>query len=387
MIRAILLLLFLPFFLASLALSGLRIVTLSAPDAVSRIAWIDPDMDLTAHRQLLRDTIDPELPYLVSPRHQKHLARLSPLDTLPYMPLLISASADRDLEAMQVLSEHVLRLDPRNRAARFVSAQLAVTRGQSDEAMAALVPLVTLDRSNAQIYIQEMAALAATADGRETLLATLSKAPGWGGSLVRQLAATSTDTDFLFRLFELYPEGQSSFVQALARRGELERAHLTFLNFLSADQIQQVSAPFDGQFQGLAGAQPFNWVINKSYAGFENGGGLFASFFGQGRPMIAEQLVRLSPGPYRARFVMSGQVFQNGGHFAWTIGCTRSGETLLTRPIVELLSSNTEYDAGFTVPDTGCRFQTLRLTGVAGAFPRTSRAIITSVEITSERGS
>lgn len=381
MIRASLFLLCLPFFLLSFALSGVRLLSLYAPGQAEAIAWLDPDDALRTQRALFQTNMDPALPYLVSPRQQMLLARLSPLDTLPFMPPLVQASADRDLEAMQTLSEHVLHLDPRNRAARFVAAQLAVAREQPQAAMQALVPLLALDRQNSAAYLAEMASIAATAEGRQVLLDALSSRPPWGAGLVRRLAQSTVDTDFLLSLLDLYPEGQSSFVQALVRRGDLERAHLTFLNFLPLDLVTRIGVPFDRQFRGTDGAQPFNWVINRTYANLEKAGGLSVSFFGQGRPIIAEQILRLSPGPYRADFVMNGELFQNGGHFDWSLECTRTGEPLMTRPIIELLSSPTNHEALFDVPGNGCSFQTLRLRGVAGAFPRTSRATVTEVNI------
>lgn len=362
-------------------LSGTRLVERVWPQVGSVVGMLDPDAGLREARKRVTSELSSSSTLLTGLSEQTKLAIWDPLSDLPFMPLLIDASANQDLDRMLALSEHVIQLNPRNRIARFVGAQIAVLSGEPETAMQSLANLLTLNPSQSETYLAEISVLAQTQVGQNAVIDALKSEPIWTGQLVRQLTRDVDDPEFLVRLFEYYPPGQNSYIRALADRGELERAHLTFLNFLPTELIGRTGVPFDGGFEGFPGAQPFNWRVHSEYASYEPQGGIYISFFGQGRPTIASQTLRLSPGTYSVQFEMNGRIHRSGGHLNWLMICSRSEEVLFELPITELLSSTTEFQLSFDVPDQQCTFQTLKLLGVAGEFPRTTRALLRRVDI------
>ncbi|MGB0262761.1 MAG: hypothetical protein ACPGCY_08250, partial [Henriciella sp.] len=75
--------------------------------------------------------------------------------------------------------------------------------------------------------------------------------------LVNELARQSNDPAFLLQLFEYYPDGQNTYVKTLVREGELERAHIAFLDLLPQTRRPRVTTPYNREFDELEGAQPF----------------------------------------------------------------------------------------------------------------------------------
>lgn len=362
-------------------LSGVRLLERFEPDSSAAVSVLDPDSQLRRSTRNLASGLEASSLFMISEREQTKVLVANPLSELPFIPELVSASADQDTDRMDALTQHVLRLNSRNRVARFVEAQLAVLDGEAAQAVDSLGNLLTLNPSQSDAYLAEMSRLAGTKAGQDAILQALDARPFWTGDLVEKLASEIDDPGFLVALFERHPMGQYHYIAALARRGELERAHLTFLNFLPLELIGKTGVPFDNTFQKLPGAPPFNWRAHREYASFEPQGGLYISFFGQGRPVILSQTLRLSAGTYRAEFEMNGRIHRSGGHLLWRLNCSRSGEPLFDLPITELLSSATPFQADFEVPADDCAFQTLELLGVAGEFPRTTRALVRRADI------
>ncbi|MEL7547229.1 MAG: hypothetical protein AAGJ84_11295 [Pseudomonadota bacterium] len=381
MIRPILLLITGALISCAVYLSGIRLLEHHSPETASLFGALDPDQKLREGRRTLDSGLTGSSPFVIGAHHTHTIATQDPLSDLPYIPGLVSASAEQDTERMAAISRHVIHLNPRNRVGRFVEAQLAVIGGEAATAMTSLANLLSLNPGQSDAYLAEISELARTEDGQEAILEALRAKPVWTGRLVRRLTQDIDDAEFLVRLFEFYPLGQNSYIRALAARGELERAHLTFLNFLPIDLIGKTGVPFDSSFVGLPGAPPFNWRLHREYASFEPQGGLYISFFGQGRPIIATQTLRLSPGTYSADIEMNGRIHRTGGHLAWDLVCTRTGEVLFELPITELLASITPFQAVFDVPGPDCGFQTLTLRGIAGEFPRTTRAMVRRASI------
>ena len=373
------------FLLFATYLSGVRLLERVSPETAAWLGVLDPDRSLRENKRELQSALASPEGVLPNPDLAADIALSDPLSDLPYIVPLIDASSRLDVPQMTLLSEHVLRLNPRNRIGQFVQAQLAVLAGDAVPAMEALANLLTLNPAQTDVYLAEISQLAQTEAGQAAILDVLAQEPRWTGRLVRQLTADVRDTNFLIELFDYYPPGQNSYIAALANRGELERAHLTFLNYLPAELIGKTGVPFDDRFMGLPGAQPFNWRLHREYASLEPQGGLYISFFGQGRPVIAEQILRLSAGTYRTEVDISGRVHRAGGHLAWTMLCSRTGEELFVLEVLELMSSANTLEAVFDIPEDGCKFQTLRLNGVAGEFPRTTRALVRHVQISRVR--
>ncbi|HIM29174.1 MAG TPA: hypothetical protein EYG57_06420 [Planctomycetes bacterium] len=285
-------------------------------------------------------------------------------------------------EHRRALAEHILRVSPRSISARLTLAELNYREGMYRETAYHLSRLIELDRGNANSFLDILVAMSAQTHSRAAIEEILIAHPVWGDRLVSKLAQQSDDFDFLIALSREYPSTQSATIGALIRSGNLDRAHAVFREFLDKESLKSASVPYDNGFYGLTGAQPFNWRVNTSFARLRQSGGLEISFFGQGRPWIADQTLKLSSGAHIASFTMQGTLYPGAGHFAWSIGCIDGNEDLLNLSIKQLESTPVTISRVLNVPQKDCSFQRLRLFGVAGEFPRTARATVTNVEIT-----
>ncbi|QYJ00050.1 hypothetical protein KUV46_11955 [Thalassovita mediterranea] len=308
----------------------------------------------------------------------------APLSAQPFVVRLVSISKDEpdSFELQRRLAEHVLRIAPRQVAARLKLAELNYLDGEYGDAAAGIARLIVLNRENAMVYSDMLSAMALQKTSRPIIEELLSEKPVWGAQIVNKLAGKLSDTDFLISLARDYPASQDAVVRSLISKGDLENANSAFLQFLSTEARETRTIPFDNRFEQKAGAQPFNWRINQSFASFDQGGGLAVSFFGRGKPWIAEQIIELSSGIYEANFVMDGNLYDNGGSFEWSLECLDARKPLLTLSIDTLTSLPEAKVVTFTVPDQSCPYLRLRLSGVAGEFPRTARAFVREVRLT-----
>lgn len=307
----------------------------------------------------------------------------APLSARPFAIRLTGTTGNEpDLsELKRSLAEHILRIAPRHVAATLKLAELDYLDGQYEETAAGISKLMELDRRNANTFLDVLTAMTLQNTSRSAIDELLDEQPAWGERLVSKLAGELSDTDFLIELARAYPASQDDVVRSLVAHGDLNLAHAAFLEFLVDEVRTTHSVPFDSRFEQISGARPFNWRINGSFASMEQRGGLAVSFFGQGRPWIAEQIVKLSPGTYAASFAMKGDLYRGGGSFEWSLQCLEAGEPLMTLPVEELASVPNSQVATFAVPTENCAFQRLRLSGVAGEFPRTARALVKEVTL------
>lgn len=312
----------------------------------------------------------------------------APLSARPFAIRLAGTTGNEpgSSELRRDLAQHIRRIAPRHVAARLKLVELDYLNGNYDETAAEISILLELDRPNANTFLNVLTAMALQDASKPAIEKLLEERPDWGAPLVSKLARESRDIDFLISLARDYPESQNAVVRSLVAKEDMDRAHAAFLEFLGDDARTMRSVPFDNRFEQMSGAQPFNWRINRSFANIEQRGGLAVSFFGQGRPWIAEQTIKLAPGSYTASFVMEGNLYRGGGSLEWSLKCLDLREPLMTLSVEELTSVSESQVSTFTVPIENCAYQRLRLSGVAGEFPRTARALISEVDLSPAAG-
>lgn len=312
----------------------------------------------------------------------------APLSSRPFT-IRLAGSTGNEPESSKLqrdLAEHIRRIAPRHVTARLKLVELDYLDGNYEETAAGISKLLELDRPNADTFLNVLTAMALQNTSRPAIEELLEEQPAWGARLVSKLARESRDIDFLISIARDYPESRDAVVRSLVAGGDMNRAHAAFLEFLDDEARTMRSVPFDNRFEQMSGAQPFNWRINRSFANIEQRGGLAVSFFGQGRPLIAEQTIKLSPGTYTASFVMEGTVYRGGGSLEWSLHCFDAREPLMTLSVEELTSVPESQVSTFTVPVENCAYQRLRLSGVAGEFPRTARALVSEVTVSPAAG-
>jgi len=370
---------------AGLVISA-RLIQLGGGETIPVIQHLDPYTSARSQRQTLTNQLDQIEANAPSKLRVNDLAIAAPLDPLPFTIRMIEQASSSEFGPAATLAKHVKLLDPRHRVAHFISAQIALENAQPNEALNALERLVILDRDNQRDYLAGMVQVVMATGDIAAIEDLLDDKPTWGGQFVNMLSDDLHDVRILQRLYKYYPENQSSFVRAVAKSGDLERAYIAFLSFLNDEELGAMTVPYDSDFKGLTGAKPFNWLVNEKFGELERNGGLYVNFFGKGRPTLSEQILVLSPRQYIATVEMGGELYQYGGSFEWIIQCVGKRENLMTIPIDKLAATKSTFRGLFDVPPTGCNFQRLRLLGVAGEYPRTTRAKISSVTISAAIG-
>ncbi|MEM6898354.1 MAG: hypothetical protein AAF583_01090 [Pseudomonadota bacterium] len=296
---------------------------------------------------------------------------------------MLDADIRGDQQLVQAQAEHIVRLYPRGETARIQLADSAARAGKFESAFTQLDILIDLDSDRADLYLDAMARLAQFPATWTIIEAKLETRPKWGPDLLSRLQETIENKNLFDRLYAHYPELQSQYVESLGRDGDWDSAFVAYVTYLDADQIDEMAVPFDSHFENLPAPRPFTWSINSQHAALDIPRGLHVTFFGRGRPRIADQVLALSPGRYKLESEISGQIHQNGGHLTWQLICENSGELLGKVDISELGAANELFRLEFDVPTTDCPFQLLSLNGISGQFPRTLRADIEYVSITS----
>lgn len=367
----------------SLAYCGLILVTrlLSQGGYMSAdmAKYVDPYIYLSAAQAQFRAELLDGDETLPEPFMAAEINRYSPLSTEPYVLQMIDARVANNQARTEKLARHIIALNPRHQGAHTFMAEAAYLKGDAVTTLAALSHLIEFDPQNADRYLASMVALAPFPNGQETLLAALDDKPRWGVKLANLLVETVEDDQFIVAVLRAYPTSQSTYVRALWAKGERQRAHNLFLEL--QDDKKTSRAPFDPDFSQREGARPFNWRIARDVAEFETGGGLYITFFGSGRPTIAEQVVKLRSGAYTFSAEMRGETHRNGGHFQWRIECVGTNVLIHEQTVDELMASDTRFEGVFAVPQDSCTFQHVRLQGVAGLYPRTTRAEVLRVSI------
>lgn len=309
------------------------------------------------------------------------LFRTAPLSPLPFLAGMIDAAQQGDTHRTRQLAEHALALTPRNEASRLQLAGMSALEGDYETALDQLRVLITLNGRRRAIYLDAMAVIATDPASWPHIEAQLQRLPNWGPALLDRLAETITDKYLYSRLYSYFPKAQGRYVGGLSRRGDWDDAFVAYVSFIETTTLQELSVPFDSEFRGLDAPQPFNWTLNRQFAEMELGGGLYVHFFGRGRPKIASQTLVLSPGQYTFGLDISGETWRGGGGLRWHIRCTDSDEDLVALDIFELNTAGSALSVDFEIPPQDCTFQNLILAGVAGEFPRTTRASIDKVSI------
>ncbi|WP_018147483.1 hypothetical protein [Henriciella marina] len=308
----------------------------------------------------------------------------APLSSRPFSVRMATiAPGDAELRLVRRrLTEHIIRIAPRNAHARLVLAEIEFQDGNFDRGALNISNLLSIGGANNSLLIDALVAMAAQTETRPAIEELLQGEPVWGARLVSNLAGKLDDTDLLIRWAIDYPQSHGDIVRALYNAGEVDEAYRAFLNFLPPGGNSDPTIPFDSRFLALDGSEPFNWRLSRNLASFEPGGGLGVSFFGQGNPTIAQQVIHLTPGDYNIQASMDGNLYERGGKLRWTVQCISSKSTQLALEVQELSSNKSSISGAFEVPAEDCDFQWLQLSGVAGEFPRPVRARIHEVLIT-----
>ncbi|MEM7329348.1 MAG: hypothetical protein AAF437_11450 [Pseudomonadota bacterium] len=313
----------------------------------------------------------------------RELAVLSPTDVLPYEVALANAVRTGDLEIMNEFAERALARQPRSLAAHLHLFQSAAQRGNYPSLIARYERLVKLRSLNPQLLTRALIGVFRNAEDWSPLMAYLNDRPHSGDMIVSQLLLETELPQKIDQLISKYPSAQPAYLSRKIRERALPAAYQAWLSFADLSEIDQTALPFNGSFTVRGEPPPFNWTVHSSRAELQSDGGLYVSYAGLGTPLIASQIFSIAPGSYQLTTKAIGRMPANGGSLEWFISCAEEFDHLATAEIVlTKISEQQVFVSDVHIPDAACQFVSLELRGRSGAFPKSSRIVITSVDLT-----
>jgi len=346
-----------------------------------------------------------------SPKTDQTDERTAPPDRAP-LPL-----TEADRKEIRALAERALFNDPLNARALRILGQLAVDAG--DEVNATQLMQAAADRSwsepiaiywlmlkafeqedytttlhyadgflrkRPQLIAQAIPVLARIAENkRETtvgaLKTLLNSNPPWRSAFFAKLPGAIGDARTPLGLLLSANKSASpptrgdlsGYLNFLIGRKFYELAYYTWLQFLPPEQLARAGFVINGSFEATPSGAPFDWVIAQGSSGVTtdirlrpelNGEQALHLEFGPGRANFRgiSQLLMLAPGTYALQGQLKGEIIGRRG-LQWSIACAGARGAPIGESEMFLGTARTWTDflISFSVPDTDCRAQYLRL--------------------------
>ncbi|MEO1660385.1 MAG: hypothetical protein AAFR51_05315 [Pseudomonadota bacterium] len=310
------------------------------------------------------------------------LAKRAPVDPVPYEAALTRASSSFDPLGAEAFAARAKALQPRSLAARLHHLSLAAFAGEYEQVIGDYQRIIDLRAIDGNLLADALIGVFRSSGEWSALVAYIKTEPATGNRLLSRLMDEDVPVAELEGLIALYPNYQGRYLQRLVRDGLLEEAYSAWRLFANLPDELLVGVPFNSEFEDRTEPEPFNWSISRDRAEYQNRGGLYVTYLGTERPFIAAQTLRAAPGDYVLQTEAMGRMPEDGGALEWDLTCVES-RTRIARQSLQLktISAKERFEMEVTIPEADCAFQTLQLWGRAGAFPKTSRTEILSVQL------
>lgn len=317
----------------------------------------------------------------------RQLAVLAPTDVLPYEVALANAVQSGDATIMDEFAERALARQPRSLAAHLHFFQSAAQQGDYSSLITQYERLIKLRSLNSQLLTRALIGVFRGADDWKPLMEFLDERPNSGDTIIFQLLREPELPPEIDLLISKYPSAQSAYLSRKIKERDFQSAYQAWLTFADLSDEERRLFPFNGTFLIRAESPPFNWILHSSRSELQTDGGLYVSFAGTGTPLIASQVFSAAPGSYKLQTKAIGRMPPNGGSLEWFISCTENYKLLATSEILlSKISEEEVFETELSIPELGCRFLSIELRGRSGAFPKTSRVVVTSVELKNTSG-
>jgi hypothetical protein len=321
-------------------------------------------------------------------RAYQALAR-QPLAETPMLLAAIQALAAGDTKRGEALLVEARHRDPRFRAARLLLLDRYLRTNRVREAGEEIAILTRLLPEAGDLLVPQLAAMAANPDTGTVLLRVLARDPNLQDDVLTRLAGTASP-DIVLKAAKAAParpgaapQWQNVLLSRLTGSGDFARAYALWRSFTGAGAGSGDKNIYDGRFQGLAGAPPFNWQLNASASGVAErapGGGLQVQYFGRDPAELASQILLLRPGSYKLMLQADGSASGEGARLTWSIACGQAPAHLVDLPLLKISSAPRTLRTQFTVA-AGCSAQWLRLSGTPAEFPTEQDVVIREIRI------
>jgi tetratricopeptide (TPR) repeat protein len=288
------------------------------------------------------------------------------------------ADAANDEAAAKRLMETAVRHSMRESAAVYWLMHEAFERKDFAETMRYADILLRTRPQFMPQALQVLAKIAESPEAQGELKKVLATNPPWRSKFFHDVLGAITDArtplELLISVKDTeFPPTRTDlrdYIAVLMRNNYVELAYYAWLQFLPRSQLSRMGLLFNGGFESEPMGMPFDWMIAQ-------GSTVTVDFarrsdtrrralqleFGQGRADFrgVVQVVLLGPGSYKLKGEQMGQMTGRRG-LEWKVTCLGAQEPLAKTPMaLGSISEWEDFETTFTVPETDCRAQEVRL--------------------------
>jgi len=323
--------------------------------------------------------------------------RRAPLSDVPLLIGVRRAMAGAREDEADRLLEMAARRNPRSRYTLLLELDRHVRRGRTAEAAETMGVLTRFFPEVGDFLVAELGRMAADPESRGAVRHVMETDPQLRTNVLEQLARDGAAPDVILALAGPQarlaarteaPRWQRLLLDGMVERGQVREALQAWSRLVGMDPQARAGEIYDPDFEGLPGPPPFNWSLELGSNGFAEragSGGLHAQYYGRGNVALASQLLLLGPGIYQIGFEAEGDADGEQGRLSWVLACHPDGRRLVEIPITGIDFTGRRLSGAFTVPESGCPSQWLRLVGRAAEFPEDQQVTINGLRIVAGR--
>lgn len=306
----------------------------------------------------------------------------APISALPILAASIVAERSGDQNDAFELAALATSRSPQNLSALLWLTELTLAKKDFESSVLVIEQLLETNPVNADYYMALLADLLEEQDGIDAVMGLLGRRGDIVTSLIPIMEERNFTRESISAVAYFGPINEhATQLRNLIQEGSIEEAFQIWISLISEDQLNNLQWPIDPTFTRRSFYPPFEWGLHQAHTELEERGGLFVKYPGKGNPILAEQLLPLSPGKYKFDAKMSLNSDGAGGYLLWRIDCYKTKAALVSKAVTQLNDQEKSISQEFIVPKDECAFQRLFLQGKQGSYLKHVRANIKEVSI------
>lgn len=352
-----------------------QIVPSSTP-SIAQLAAHDPNVVLDNATTALvqrHGLLDPAMLSNV-----RRAAVAAPLDARSFLILGHQQILDGEPSRAVATLEAGQRLDPRQRLIHLLLVDRYLRTGDVGDATAQFSVMARL--GGAGPIAPAIAQMSVAPDTRDAVRRVLRSDPNLEQDVLVDLAKSDASPTTVFDIAS--PNAKQSagglenwglvLINRLVEHGDYVEARRVWQRVYRLSDTQVAAALFNANFQKLAAAPPFNWLLIANGVGAADmrNNSLSVDYYGRENGDLASQILVLPPGSYQFSFKVEGSKTGAGPTLAWVLRCASGSKADLMRINASGSGQQRFVATRFNVPPN-CPAQRLAFIGEAGDFPAT----------------
>lgn len=353
--------------------------TMARSDPEAALGWSSSDSD--ALDQLAQQKLsDPHGNFDAARGLAQRALQANPLDARALTLLGLIAERKGDLKSAETLMQLAAARTWRDWTTQSWLFNWYVRRADYIQALPHMDAVLRVTPEYLGQLYPVLASLTVNPQAFKALADFLATSPPWRTEFLKNLSARLPDGTRLIQMYGALRESESHptteelapFLFRLIKDGRFAEASQTWRDHLPLEQRADQTAPFNRDFELPLDGLPFNWLIDTvpgadvqivpaPDAGKKR---MLDLQFSGARVNFANvrQFLVLAPGRYRLEGRLRAEQLKSPRGLRWRIYCAEGTEaTVAETALVTGTVPWTGFATEFTVPDTGCRGQWLRL--------------------------